>query len=381
MPKSELHELAERYRPEFPIFRSASYLNSCSLGALSQRSRAALGEFADLWDRWGASAWYEHWLNACEDVRAAFARLAGADASEVALAPSISAALASIVSAIDFGVRPRVVTTDLDFPTLVYQFLARGADGIETVVLPSPDGVSVPLESFAEAIDERAALVATSHVYFTSGAIQDVATLARLAHEQGALCLIDAYQSTGQLPVDARELGVDFLLSGALKWLLGGAGLAYVYVRGPLIEGLEPTAVSWFGVEDQFAFDPIGFKLRADARRFELGTPAVPTVYTARAGLQLIEEVGVERIRRRVSSLTEDLLQRALAAGFKVRSAADPEERSGILMLEHPDPAAAVRRLADAGVIVDHRPGAVRFSPHFYNTTSDNEKAMRVLTD
>jgi len=379
MPKSDLPELAEQYRPEFPIFRSASYLNSCSLGALSQRSRSALGEFADLWDRRGASAWYEHWLNACEEVRAAFARLVGADVGEVALAPSISAALSSIVSAIDFGVRPKVVTTELDFPTLVYQFLARGAHGVETEVLGSPDGVSVPLESFAGAIDERTALVATSHVYFTSGAIQDVAALARLAHERGALCLIDAYQSTGQLPVDARELGVDFLLSGALKWLLGGAGLAYVYVRGPLIEGLAPTAVSWFGVENQFAFDPVGFRLRSDARRFELGTPAVPTVYTARAGLQLIEEAGIAGIRRRVSSLTEDLLQRALAAGFKVRSAADPERRSGIVMVEHREPAAAVERLQGAGVIVDHRPGAVRFSPHFYNTTDDNEKAIGVL--
>ncbi|MGD2153302.1 MAG: aminotransferase class V-fold PLP-dependent enzyme [Gemmatimonadales bacterium] len=379
MSKSDLPELAEQYRPEFPIFRSASYLNSCSLGALSVRTRAALGEFADLWDRWGASAWYEHWLNACEDVRAAFARLVGADVSETALAPSISAALSSIVSAIDFGVRPKVVTTELDFPTLVYQFLARGADGVETEVLRSPDGVSVPLESFDEAIDERTALVATSHVYFTSGAIQDVAALARLAHERGALCLIDAYQSTGQLPVDARELGVDFLLSGALKWLLGGAGLAYAYVRGPLIEGLEPTAVSWFGVEDQFAFDPRILKLRGDARRFELGTPAVPTVYTARAGLQLVEEAGIERIRRRVSSLTEDLLQRALAAGFKVRSAADPEWRSGIVMVEHREPAAAVERLMGAGVIADHRPGAIRFSPHFYNTTEDNERAMEVL--
>jgi kynureninase len=378
MPKSDLYELAERYRPEFPIFRSATYLNTCSLGALSQRSRAALDEFAELWDRWGAAAWYEHWLNACEDVRAAFARLVGADASETALAPSISAALSSIVSAIDFGDRPRVVTTELDFPTVVYQFLAR-ADAIETVVLPSPDGVSVPPESFAQAIDERTALVATSHVYFTTGAIQDVATLARLAHEQGARCLIDAYQSTGQLPVNARELGVDFLLSGALKWLLGGAGLAYVYVRRPLIEGLEPTAVSWFGVEDQFAFDPTGFRLRGDARRFELGTPAVPTVYAARAGLGMVEEIGVERIRKRVSSLTEDLLERAVAAGYTVRGAGKPEERSGIVMVEHTEPAAAVRRLMDAGVIVDHRPGAVRFSPHFYNTTDDNEKAMRVL--
>ncbi|UCC72184.1 MAG: aminotransferase class V-fold PLP-dependent enzyme [Gemmatimonadota bacterium] len=379
MPDSELYELTERYRPEFPIFRLATYLNSCSLGALSGRSRAALMEFADLWDRRGASAWYERWLGACDELRGAFARLVGADASETALAPSISAALSSIVSAIDFGVRPKVVTTDLDFPTVIYQFLARRDLGVEVMVLRSPDGVSVPLESFAEALDERTALVATSHVYFTTGAIQDVAGLARLAHEQGALCLIDAYQSTGQLPVDARELGVDFLLSGALKWLLGGAGLAYVYVRGRLIEGLKPTAVSWFGVENQFGFDPNAFELRGDARRFELGTPAVPTVYTALAGLELVEEIGVERIRRRVSSLTEHLLERAVAAGFAVRGAADPEERSGIVMIEHREPAAAVQRLMDAGVIVDHRPGAVRISPHFYNTTEDSEKAIRIL--
>lgn len=379
MSKADFYELAERYRPEFPIFRSAAYLNSCSLGALSQRSRDALAEFTDLWDRWGAAAWYEHWLNACGDVRAGFARLIGVDEAETALAPSISAALSSITSAIDFAARPRVVTTALDFPTVVYQFLARRRQGVEVVVLESPDGVSVPLDAFAAAIDERTALVATSHVYFTTGAIQDVAGLARLARERGALCLVDAYQSTGQLPVDARELDVDVLLTGALKWLLGGAGLAYAYVRRPLIAGLQPTAVSWFGVEDPFAFDPEGFALRADARRFELGTPAVPTVYTARAGLELIEEVGVERIRRRLVSLTEDLLERVVAAGLTVRGAADPQERSAIVMVEHPEPAAAVGRLLEAGVIADHRPGAVRLSPHFYNTTEDNEKAMRVL--
>jgi selenocysteine lyase/cysteine desulfurase len=379
MPKAELYQLAQTYRPEFTIFRSTAYLNTCSLGALSERAGAALTEFAELWSRLGASAWYEHWLGAADDVRAAFARLVKASPGEVGLAPSVSGALASIISAIDFGVRPKVITTELDFPTVVYQFLARRRLGVELVVLPSPDGVSVPLESFAGAIDERTALVATSHVYYTTGAIQDIAAVARLAHEQGALCLVDAYQSTGQLPVNARELGVDFLLTGALKWLLGGAGLAFFYVREPLIAGLDPTVVSWFGVEDQFAFDATAMKLRADARRFELGTPAVPTLYTARAGLAMVEEIGVGRIRRRVASLTEDLLQRAVAAGLSVRGAADPEVRSGIVMVEHDEPAAAVERLKQAGVICDHRPGAVRLSPHFYNTTEDSERAIEVL--
>lgn len=379
MPDADLYELAGTYRPEFPIFQSATYLNTCSLGALSNRSSAALDEFMQLWGRWGASAWYDGWLGAASDVRAAFAELVGAEPGEVALAPSISAALSAITSAIDFEARPRVVTTELDFPTVPYQFLAKRRLGVETVVLRSADGVSVPSEAFAEAVDERTALVATSHVYFASGAIQDVATVARIAHESGALCLIDAYQSTGQIPVDARQLDVDVLLSGALKWLLGGAGLAFIYVRGSLVPDLVPTAVSWFGVEGQFDFDASTLSLRSDARRFELGTPAVPTVYTARAGLEIVAEVGVERIRRRISALTADLLERAGAAGLRTRAAPDPDVRSGIVMIEQVDPARAVRRLMEANVIADHRPGAVRLSPHFYNTTDDNEAAIRVL--
>jgi selenocysteine lyase/cysteine desulfurase len=380
MPNAELYELAEKYRPEFPIFRSATYLNSCSLGPLSLRGRAALTEFADLWDRLGASAWYEHWLATADDVRVSFAELIGAETAETALAPSISVALSTIASAIDFSQRPKVVTTELDFPTVVYQFLAKREQGLEPVVLASPDGVSVPMEAFAEAVDERTALVATSHVYYTTGAVQDIAGLARLAHERGALCVVDAYQSMGQLPVNASELDVDVLLSGTLKWLLGGQGLAYVYVRRSLIESLTPTMVGWFGVEDQFAFNSNEFRLREDARRFEMGTPAVPTMYTARAGLGIVREVGVDRIRRRVSALTEDLLERARGAGMRVRAAAAPEDRSGIVMIESSDPAAAVRRLMRSGVICDYRPGAVRLSPHFYNTTEDNEKAIRLLS-
>ena len=379
MPAADLHELAEKYRPEFPIFRSATYLNSCSLGALSERSRSALAEFADLWDRWGASAWYEHWLAAAQDVRSAFARLVGADESETALAPSVSGALATVTSALPFDQRPRVITTELDFPTVIYQFLAKQRSGVEVVVLESPDGVSVPVEAFADAIDERTALVATSHVYYTTGAIQDIRALARIAHDHGALCLIDAYQSTGQLPVDARELDVDILLTGALKWLLGGQGLAFTYVRRELIDTLVPTTVSWFGVDSQFSFDSRSLQLRSDARRYELGTPAVPTIYTARAGLGLVEEVGVNRIRQRVSALTEDLIVRVRIAGLSVRGASDPEQRSGIVMIEHPDPAKAVRRLTAADVICDYRPGAVRLSPHFYNTTDDNQKAIDLL--
>ncbi len=379
MPQAYLFELTERYRPEFPIFQSAVYLNSCSLGALSLRGEAALGEFGQLWSRWGASAWYDHWLEATDDVRAAFAALIGARVEEIAVSPSVSAGLASVMSAIDFSRRPRVVTTELDFPTLIYQFLAGQGSGVETVVLRSPDGIGVPVEMFAEVVDERTALVATSHVYFTTGAIQDVGELARIAHESGALCLIDAYQSVGQLPVNAPQLGADFLISGGLKWLLGGPGLAYLYIRKSLSETLTPRIAGWFGVEDQFAFDPRGLNLLPDARRFQLGTPAVPTVYTARAGLEIIAEIGVERIQARVAALTEDLIGRAREAGLTVRVAERPERRAAIVLVESGEPAADVHRLREAGVIADYRPGVVRLSPHFYNTTEDNSAAVSVL--
>ncbi len=381
MPDARLYELAVKYRPQFPIFQTAAYLSSCSLGALSRASRDAMAEFADLWSRLGAAAWYDHWISAADEVRAAFARLVGADLTEVALAPSISGALSVLSSSIDFSARPKVVTTELDFPTVVYQFLAKRELGVETVVLESPDGISVPVDAFAQAIDERTALVATSHVYYTTGAIQDVAAIARLAHERGALCLIDAYQSTGQLPVDARQLGVDFLLSGALKWLLGGPGLAYVYVRRSLIEALKPSVVSWFGAEDQFAFNSTALELRADARRFELGTPAVPTIYCARAGLEMVSEIGLEAIRTRVSSLTEDLVDRARSAGLSVRVTGGPETRAGIVMVEHRSPDVAVGRLMESNVIADYRNGAVRLSPHFYNTTEDSQRAVEVLAE
>ncbi len=203
--------------------------------------------------------------------------------------------------------------------------------------------------------------------------------LARLAHEHGALCLIDAYQSTGQVPVNARQLEIDILVTGSLKWLLGGAGLAYVYVRESVLESLSPTVVGWFGVEDQFGMKVQPLRLREDARRFELGTPAVPTLYTARAGLELIEEVGVERIRRRVASLAEDLRARIAAAGLRVRGPSERERRSGIVMVEDAESAETVGRLMAAGVIADHRRGALRLSPHFYNTTGDCEKAVRAL--
>jgi len=368
-----------RYRGEFPIFRDSVYLNTCSLGALGERSRRKVAEFLDIWQRRGASAWYDVWWESLDDLRARYGRLVNAAAGEIALAPSISVALSAVAESIDYGKRPRVVITSLDFPTVAYQWLAKAQQGVELVVVESPDRITVPVDAIARAVDDRTALVVTSHVYFTTGAIQDIKRVAAVAHDRGALCLIDAYQSVGQIPVDVQETGVDALVAGGLKWLLGGPGIVFLYMREAVARRLEPRISGWFGQRDQFAFDPRALTLHDGARRFEMGTPALPAVYAQLGGLEYIEEIGVPMIRDVTAALTEDLIATLRGAGFKPRVAADPRERSAIVMVPMPDPAASVRHLAAGGIIADTRPGHVRFSPFFYNVQEDHVRSTERL--
>src|SRR6266550_3285537 len=214
-----------RYRGEFPIFQSSVYLNTCSLGALGERSRRKVAE------------------------------------------------------SLDYRRRPKVVITSLDFPTVAYQWLAKAAAGVELVVVESPDRISVPVEAIERAVDDRTALVVTSHVYFTTGAIQDIKRVAAVAHAHGALCLIDAYQSVGQIPVDVQDAGVDALVAGGLKWLLGGPGIVFLYMQQALARRLAPGIAGWFGQREQFSFDPRALTFHDDTRRFELGTPPLAAVY------------------------------------------------------------------------------------------------------
>lgn len=368
-----------RYRDEFPIFRHAIYLNSCSLGALAQRTRAALGEYLDQWERRGASAWYDTWLPAAERLRAGYGRVVGADTENVSLHPSITSALTVVAESFDYRERPTVITTSLDFPTVAYQWLAKAARGVELVVLESPDGVTVPLELFAGAIDHRTALVATSHVFFTSGAIQDLPALAALCRANGALLLVDGYQGAGQLPVDMGALGVDFYCAGGLKWLLGGSGIAFLAVRPGLVRRLEPTVAGWFGHAEPFRFDPRRLERADDARRFDLGTPSVASLYAQLAGLSILEEIGLPAVRAATQALTEDLIDAAREHDLRPRVALPAAERSAIVMIPREDPHADVRRLAERGFIVDARPGHVRISPYFYNLPGDHRACLECL--
>ncbi|MDH4045232.1 MAG: aminotransferase class V-fold PLP-dependent enzyme, partial [Gemmatimonadota bacterium] len=264
-----------QYRAEFPVFASQIYLNTCSLGALSRRSRARVTTFLDEWETRGAAAWYDVWWERLGELRRRYGAAIGADADTIALHASVSTATAVLASTLDYSRRPKIVTTDLDFPTVAYQWLAKRPHGVEVVVVQSPDGVTVPPELLARAVDDQTALVATSHVYFTTGAIQDLRAVADIAHANGALCFIDAYQSVGQIPIAVADTGVDFLCSGGLKWLLGGPGITFLYARRDLLPRLEPTVTGWFAHARQFEFDPAGIVWHDDARRLEQGTPAL----------------------------------------------------------------------------------------------------------
>ena len=380
------------HRAEFPLLAASVYLNTCSLGARSERSRQRLDAFLDAWDTLGARAWYRRWLGELDALRADFGAVVGVPGAEIALAPNVSTALAVIASALepihrgdpataellrDAGIdakaapRPRVVTTALDFPTIGHQWLARGSTGVELVVIPSPDGVTVPLASFAEAIDDRTALVATGHVYFTTGARIDPRPLADLCHERGALLLVDAYQATGIIPTDLPSSGIDAYVSGTLKWLFGGPGTAFAWVRPDLHAALVPTTTGWFSSARQFAFAVDELDLAADGRRYELGTPSVPSAAIARGGMDIVREIGVPRLGERTADLGDLLIGLAEDAGLVVRTTRDATARGGIIPIAVADPKPVVDALADEGIIVDFRPGVVRCSPAFYNTEDE----------
>jgi len=366
------------WRREFPIFERSTYLNSCSLGALSRATRARVEGYLDQWDARGAANWYDVWWSALGDLRSRYARLLNATAGEIALHPSVSSILGVLGSGIDTAKRRRIVTTDLDFPTVPYQWLPRDVD---LVLLHSPDGVSVPIEQFARAVDSDTALVATSHVYYTSGAIQDVRAIADVAHRAGALCFIDGYQAAGQVPVDVRALDVDFYVAGGLKWLLGGTGITFLYARADTTGDVVPRSTGWFAHREQFAFDPTQFTPHDDARRFETGTPALLAVHAQLGGLDVVEAVGVDAIRAATSALTEDLVAEATARGLCPKVAGHAADRSAIVMLPRTEARADVARLAKAGFIVDSRPGHVRVSPYFYNVADDHRALLEVLLD
>src|SRR4051812_44074522 len=277
-------------RSEFPILAHTTYLNSCSQGALSHRVRAAYDEYLAGWDENGAE--WAVWVERADAARAAFARLLKAEPSELAVTTSVTQGVSGIVSALDLRTRPKIVISEYEFPTVGQIAHAQELRGAEVVhVTPEADG-SIPVERFAEAIDDRTALVCCTTVSYRTGHRHDVGEIARLAHDAGALCLADSYQAVGAVDFDARALGVDFVTGGTVKYLLGSSGLGFLYVRGELLSKLLPSQTGWFADEDIFKMDISDYSPAADARRFDAGTPPVPNIYGGLAGVSIVEEAG-----------------------------------------------------------------------------------------
>jgi selenocysteine lyase/cysteine desulfurase len=381
IPPAIEHPELLTYRAEFSILQRKTYLNSCSLGALSQRSIKGMEQFMEMWNEWGAHAWYEIWLGEIAKVRQKFASLIGAQLHEVAIAPSVSTALSSIASALDYSTRNKVVMADMDFPTLPYQWLVKERLGVECRFVESPDRVYVPPELFTAEVDNKTALVATSRVLYTSGYIQDIRAVADIAHKHGAYLLVDDYQGTGQIPINVNAMDIDFLVTGTLKWLMGGPGLAFVYIREGLIPSLTPTVAGWFGHREQFQFKTREFEFRPDATRVEMGTPAMAAVYAANGGLDIVLEASVESIGERSRYLTNDLIARAREHGWNVRAPHEPERRSSIVMLELAQPEVIVKELVARNIITDSRPGLLRVSPYFYNTIEENAVVIDAIAE
>ena len=368
-------------RAEFPLLDRRLYFNACSLGPLPRAGREALERYADGWDQEGTPVWFSTWLPLLSRLRARLSELLSAPADSVALAPSVSVALTTLASCLgrDAGAgRLRVLIGELDFPTLGHQWLSRGDLEVEWV--PSPDGITVPPEAFAERLGPGVALVATTHLFYTTGYLQDVRALADAVHRAGALLLVDGYQSVGCLPVDVGELDVDFYIAGCLKWLSGGPGTAFAYVRPELIPNLRPRGTGWFATGDPFGFTLQSLEFAPDARRFETGTWAVPSHAAALAALELIlDRVGVEAICRRLRRFTSRILERCDEAGIRTFTPREPERRCGVVTLECERPEEVEAALLADGVVVDSRPGRVRLSPHWCLTDEEVERGMDMV--
>jgi selenocysteine lyase/cysteine desulfurase len=368
---------ADYWRSRFPIFEKQTYINSCSQGALSLEVRAAYDTYLADWDAQG-SPW-NYWVERGEAMRGAFARLINARPAEIAVMTSVSAAVSALLSALDFrGQRGRIVVADFAFPTVGQLAHAQELRGARVVHVPIAGNV-IPYEAFERAIDDSTALVALSHVSFRTGARQDVAAVTHLAHRHGALVLLDSYQALGAIPIDVRQLNVDFLVGGTLKYLLSSAGLAFLYARGDLVPHLRPTAIGWFSQEDIFAMDIYRNTPARDARRFESGTPPVPNIYAGLAGMQIVERIGVEAIEAHVRELTDHLIAGAMREGFSVVTPLKPSRRGALITIKSNNVNALVGRMADRGIITSSRESNLRVSPHFYNNHADVERVLEAL--
>ena len=372
----------DRRREEFPTLASGIHLLSHSLGPVPRAAREAMLAYTEAWERHTSEdAWATSWWELSERVGDRLARLLGGARGSVQVQPNTSVALSVVASCFDFGAgaRNKVITTALDFHSTGYVWEAQQRLGARVHVVPSDDGITVPLERILEAIDETTRLVALSHTSYRSSYRVEARAIVERAHRVGALVVLDTYQSAGVLELKAEEWGVDFLIGGTIKWLCGGPACGYLYVRPELQSELRPRLTGWIAHEEPFAFAR-EMRYARGVRRFAQGTPNIPGLYSCLAGLDIIEEVGLERIAAESRRRTEWMVEFALEHGWRLNSPRGTQERGGSVMIGVEDAPRTAARLAERKVFVDWRPSVgLRISPHFFNTDEEVREALEIL--
>jgi kynureninase len=370
-----------RFRPEFPILANTCYLISNSLGAMPRGTQQALNEYAEVWATRGVRAWEETWWTLALEVGAMLEALMTADANTISLHQNVTQCQAVVASCFQFsGKRNKVVYTDMNFPSVMYFWEAQQARGARVHMVPTDDGIHVSTERLLKAIDDETLLVPISHVIFRSAYINDAKAVVDRAHQVGAHVVLDTFQSLGTVPVDVRAWNVDFACGGVLKWLCGGPGTAYLYVRPDLGKNLQPTLTGWIAHEHPFDFEVGPIRYADPPYKFMNGTPNIPALYAARPGLKIIGEAGIEKIRAKSRRQVAKLIQLADARGWKVNTPRDPERRGGTVSIDMPNSKEVCAELLKRDVLVDWRPKAgVRMSPHFYTTDPEIETAIATV--
>ena len=376
-----MNDMLLQWRDEFPILQESTYLVSHSLGAMPRGVYDRLREYADTWGSRGVRAWGESWWDLNSKVGDKIAPLMGAPAGSVLIHQNASIANSILFGALDFSdtKRNKVVVTDMTFPSDFYVLRRWLPPHIEIQMLKSPDGITINTDELLAAIDERTRLVSLSHVLFRSAYIMPAKAIVEKAHQVGAQVVFNGYHSVGIIPVDVTDMAVDFYIGGVLKWLCGGPGGVFMYVRPDLLTTLDPKVTGWFAHQTPFAFDTENFALREDAYRLMNGTPGVASLHSIQPGVDMVTQIGINNIREKSKRQTALLFDLAQQAGFTVKSPRNPDERGGMVVIEPPHAYEVSRELVARNIIVDYRENAgIRVAPHFYN--SDDEVRLAVET-
>jgi kynureninase len=372
-----------RYRREFPILATTTYLISNSLGAMPRNVYEAMKGYADMWASRGVRAWEERWWMLAAQVGDEIGALMNAPKGSVSTHQNVTTCQAVVASCFDFsGKRNKVVYSDLNFPSVMYFWEGQHSLGARVEMVKTDDGITVPTERLLDAIDESTLLVPVSHVIFRSAYINDAQAIIEKAHTVGAYVVLDTFQSLGTVPVDVENLNVDFACGGVLKWLCGGPGVGYLYVRPDLGKALQPRFTGWLAHQNPFGFETGAIRYTDPPFRFMNGTPHIPSLEAARPGVKIVTEVGIRRIREKSKRQTARLIELADQHGWRINTPRDPDQRGGTVSIDLPDSEQVCRELLKREILVDWRPKAgVRMSPHFYNTEEELETAITAVEE